>query len=99
MPETPRGGGPALEPVRFEFTHPAASTVCVAGTLNGWHPEATPMIPCGEGRWVKELLLPPGTYEYCLVVNGKWRADSLTKKMVPNLFCRVNSVLKVGQCT
>jgi UMF1 family MFS transporter len=29
-----RGAGPQLVPVRFEFTHPAATTVCVAGTFN-----------------------------------------------------------------
>src|SRR6266540_3703109 len=96
MPETPRGGGPALEPVRFEFTHPAASTVCVAGTFNGWHPAATPMILSGDGRWLKELLLSPGTCEYCLVVDGKWMAASLAKEMGPSLFASLNSVLKAA---
>jgi hypothetical protein len=42
--------GPQLVPVRFEFTYPTAVTVCIAGTFNGWHPEATPMIPWGDGR-------------------------------------------------
>src|SRR6266536_3745193 len=87
-----KGGGPALESVRLEFTHRAASTVCVAGTFNGWHPEATPMIPSGDDRWLKEMLLPFGTYEHCLVVDGKWLADSLARKMIPNLFGGRNSV-------
>src|SRR6185436_13087797 len=28
--------GPQLVPVRFEFTHATAITVCVAGTFNHW---------------------------------------------------------------
>ena len=33
---------------------------------------ATPMISLGDGRWIKALALPPGTYEYRLVVDGEW---------------------------
>ena len=66
-----RTTGPRLEPVRFEFTDPTASTVCIAGTFNHWQPEAKPMQPSGSGRWLKETFLPPGTYEYCLVVDGE----------------------------
>ena len=91
-----KGGGPALEPIRFEFTHPAASTVCVAGTFNGWHPEATPMVPSGDGHWLKELVLTCGTNEYCLVVDGKWLADSLARKMIPDLLGGRNSALKLS---
>ena len=41
--------GPQLLPVRFEFTHPTATSVCVAGTFNDWQPEAKPMHPFGNG--------------------------------------------------
>ena len=92
-----KNAGPRLEPVRFEFTHPTASKVCVAGTFNDWHAEAKPMHPLGEGRWLKETVLPSGTYEYRLVVDGQWIADPLTKETVPNPFGGMNSVLKVGQ--
>ena len=64
--------GPPLESVRFEFTHPTARAVCIAGTFNDWKPEAKPMHPLGGGRWLKETALPPGTYEYRLVVDGEW---------------------------
>jgi hypothetical protein len=33
-----RSAGPQLVPVRFEFTHPTATTVCIAGTFNHWQP-------------------------------------------------------------
>ena len=81
---------------RIEFAHATATMVSVAGSFNEWRPEATPMIPLGEGRWVKALALPPGTYEYRLVVDGEWIADPLAKETVPNSFGGVNSVLRVS---
>ncbi len=87
--------GPQLEPVRFEFTHPTAMTVCLAGTFNDWHPKAKPMHALGEGHWLKETVLPPGTYEYCLVVDGHWMPDPLAFETVPNPFGGRNSLLKV----
>ena len=91
-----RGGGPQMEPVHFEFTDPTAATVCVAGTFNDWHPSAKPMHPTGDGRWLKETVLPPGTYEYRLVVDGQWMPDPLAKETVPNPFGERNSVLRVA---
>jgi 1,4-alpha-glucan branching enzyme len=90
-----RTTGPRLEPVRFEFTDPTASTVCIAGTFNHWQPEAKPMHPLGGGRWLKETSLPPGTYEYCLVVDGEWMPDPRARETVPNPFGGRNSLLKV----
>ena len=82
--------------VRFEFTHPTASSVCVAGTFNDWHADAKPLHPMGGGRWLKETVLPPGDYEYCLVVDGQWMPDPLARETVPNPFGGRNSILKVA---
>ena len=84
-----------LQPVRFEFTHPTASTVCIAGTFNHWQPAAKPMHPFGNGCWVKETSLAPGSYEYCLVVDGEYMPDPLALESVANPFGGRNSVLKV----
>ena len=92
-----QSAGPQLVPVRFEFTHPTANTVCVAGTFNDWHPEAKAMHPMGNGHWLKETALPPGNYEYCLVVDGHWMTDPLATESVPNPFGGKNSVLKVAR--
>ena len=83
-------------PVHFEFTHPTAHQVGIAGTFNDWHPEAKPMHFLGHGRWVKETELAPGTYEYCLVVDGMYYPDPLAKESVPNPFGGRNSVLHVA---
>lgn len=90
------GAGLQLVPVRFEFNHPTATTVAVAGTFNDWNPEAKAMHSSGVGNWWKETALAPGTYEYCLVVDGKWMPDPLAKDFTPNPFGGRNSVLKVA---
>ena len=87
--------GPQLVPVRFEFTHPTATSVCVAGTFNKWQPTSKPLHPAGNGHWLKETALVPGTYEYCLVVDGQWMPDPLAKETVDNPFGGRNSVLTV----
>ena|ERR1700744_4676603 len=88
-----------LLPVRFEFTHPTATSVCVAGSFNGWKPEAKSLHPSDAGKWWKETVMQPGTYEYCFVVDGQWLPDPAAKETVPNPFGGHNSVLKVGNST
>ena len=87
---------PSLMPVAFEFTHPTARTVCVAGTFNNWDAGAKPLHSMGSGRWLKETFLAPGTYEYRLVVDGDWMVDPLAKESVANPFGGRNSLLNVA---
>ena len=94
-----KGAGSQSEPVRFEFTHLTASTVCVVGTFNNWQPKVKPMHSMGDGRWLLEMVLPPGTYEYCLVVDGQWITDPLVNETVSNSFGGRNSILKVVNST
>lgn len=84
-----------LIPVHFEYTHPTAVTVAVAGSLNDWHPTTKSMQPSGLGRWLKEAFLRPGDYKYCLVVDGLWMPDPHSPHCVANPFGGRNSVLKV----
>jgi 1,4-alpha-glucan branching enzyme len=94
--ENGNGKTHAPQSIRIEFTHLAARTVAIAGTFNDWRPEATQMVQVNEGRWIKDLALPPGTYEYRLVVDGVWMADPRGAGTVPNPFGESNSVLNVG---
>jgi 1,4-alpha-glucan branching enzyme len=84
-----------LTPVFFEYTDPAATTVCVAGTFNHWQPSKA-MHPTGNGHWAKETDLAPGVYEYCFVVDGHWQPDPSAKESVDNPFGGKNSILRVG---
>ena len=82
--------------IHFEFASPTAESVAIAGSFNDWQPNATPMIALGKGRWAKDLALPPGDYEYCLVVDGQWTPDPQAIETAPNPFGGVNSIRKVG---
>src|SRR5689334_12634570 len=88
------GNGHATQVVQVEFTHPTASAVAIAGTFNDWRPEATRMVALGDGRWRKELVLPPGTHEYLFVADGQWLPDPLAPETTPNPYGGVNSVCK-----
>lgn len=81
----------------LEFLHGAAKEVYVAGTFNDWHPTATPMAALGDGRWAKELALPPGRYEYRFVVDGEWVDDPTAAESVPNPFGGLNAVLIITE--
>jgi 1,4-alpha-glucan branching enzyme len=81
--------------VQFEYVDHQAQTVCIAGSFNNWHPNATPMISCGPGLWRKELVLPPGIYEYALVVDNQWKPDPKCTERIENPFGGLNSVLNV----
>ena len=91
------GNGHATQCIRIEFTHPTAIAVAIAGTFNDWRPDVTPMIRVSHGSWLKELTLPPGRYEYRLVVDGAWIPDPAAHETAPNPFGELNSVLKVRQ--
>jgi len=83
--------------VHVEFIDSVAESVCIAGTFNDWRPEVTPMIHLGAGRWAKDLALPPGVYEYCLVLDGsKWVTDPSAGETTPNPFGGLNAVLRVA---
>jgi len=90
---------PQTVPVRFELHHSTAFRVCIAGTFNEWNPSATAMKLESAGHWVIELALPPGTYEYCFVVDNIWMADPRAAETAPNAFGGLNSVLRVSAPT
>jgi len=54
------------------------------------------MVSLGDGRWLKELILTPGVYEYRLVVDGEWMSDPRARETVTNPFGESNSVLRVN---
>ncbi|MBM3854463.1 MAG: glycoside hydrolase [Verrucomicrobia bacterium] len=89
-------GEPDPAPVRFEFESAAAKSVGIAGTFNDWDPSVARMHPDGDGKWVKELILPPGVYEYRFVVDGEWADDPRATASVTNPFGGRNAVLTVA---
>ena len=60
---------------RFEVDEPQARQVVLAGNFNQWQARI-PLRRLPDGRWVAEVQLPPGTYEYAFVVDGsRWVQD------------------------
>ena len=87
----------AVSPLtHFELVAADARTVFLAGSFNQWNPSATPMTRLSEGKWGKELLLPPGRYEYQFVVDGRWTPDLKAADEMPNPFGGFNSVVEVS---
>lgn len=82
--------------VCLELTRPDAQEICIAGSFNDWHPNVTPMIRLNDGKWAKELALPPGRYEYRFVVDGEWVDDLAATELIPNVFGTTNAVLVVA---
>ena len=82
-------------PVLLEFVRPGVRSVAVAGSFNAWKPETAPMVSLGNGRWVKELSVGPGRYEYMFVADGQWLPDPGAKEHVENPYGGKNSVLVI----
>lgn len=87
---------------RFELAAPAAQHVFVAGTFNGWKPDATPMAREDGGHWVADVDVAPGRHEYKFVVDGSWCCDvgpegprEEAEGAVPNDQGTMNRVLEV----
>ena len=88
---------PKVSHVSLELVRPGAKNVCVAGSFNEWKPEKAPLVPMGNGRWVGDLTVNPGRYEYLFVVDGQWLPDPNAKETVQNPYGGRNSVLTVSK--
>lgn len=86
---------PKPKPIQFELVRPEARAVFLAGTFNDWHSTVCPMIAADNGKWMKELALPPGRYEYLFVADGIWVTDPNACEATPNPHGGTNSVLVV----
>jgi 1,4-alpha-glucan branching enzyme len=82
--------------VVLTFFAPSAKAVRVAGTFNGWRPEANPLEREETGEWATRLRLKSGQYEYRFVVDGIWAGDPKAEQHATNPHGELNSVLRVG---
>jgi 1,4-alpha-glucan branching enzyme len=83
--------------ISLELVKSEAKEVYVAGSFNGWVPQKSPLSPAGNGRWVGDLSIGPGRYEYLFVVDGQWLPDPKARETVDNPFGGKNSVLLVSE--
>lgn len=71
---------------------PAAESVIVTGSFNGWSQNDYRMIK-RDGIWHFELHLKPGKYLYKLIVDGEWILDPGNPLWEENEFGTGNSIL------
>lgn len=89
LPETTPEG------VKFTFKADGASRVNLAGEMNGWSADATPMKMEG-GAWTVVVPLEPGMYRYKFVVNGdQWKEDPDNPTKVDDNYGGMNSLVVV----
>lgn len=82
--------------MNIELTGSPGSDVFVARSFNDWDPVVKPLKPVGgNGTYRATLMLPPGRYEYKLVVDGIWCIDPQCPDWVLNDQGTLNSVLTV----
>lgn len=72
-----------------------AREVIFTGDFTGWSRETLRLVPHGDDEWVAILTIPPGRYEYRLLVDGEWRDDPEAEERVENPFGSKNCVLRV----
>jgi 1,4-alpha-glucan branching enzyme len=73
----------------------AAEKVQVAGDFTGWEQAPIDLKKSKSGLWTKILSLPPGRYEYRLLVDGEWQDDPECPNRQPNQFGGENCVCVV----
>ncbi len=70
--------------VRFAQPGDTSQTIHVAGDFNNWSARATPLRYNFEaGVYEAEVVLPPGRYEYLLIIDGAWVVDPFNEVDAP----------------
>ena len=82
--------------VTFSFTAPEANTVLLVGDFTGWQEAPLTLKKDKGGTWKKTVSLPPGRYEYRLLVDGQWQDDPQCASRQPNQFGGENCVCIVN---
>jgi len=67
----------------------------IAGDFNNWIPDHNITTQQVNGLIHKILNVAPGTYQYRLIVDGKWIKDPHNSQQVLNSYGELNSLLKV----
>ncbi len=77
-----------VKPVR------AAREVQLVADFTHWRP--VPMQRCRGNRFVADVLLPAGMYDYKFIIDGRWETDPDHDRASINPYGTVNSVVQVG---
>lgn len=92
------GPRPCEDGIRFGIEAPDAREVYLTGSFNNWNPGGIPLAPVPDrpGRWEVVLALPPGSYEYRYILDGRWVTDPEQHDSVVTDMGLENSLLVVS---
>jgi hypothetical protein len=81
----------------LQYDAPGANEVGLVGDFNDWGQRQVPIrAKRVEDRWVFEIALEPGRYQYAFVVDGKkWLPDPNSAGIIPDGFGGLNSVMYI----
>ena len=81
--------------VTFSLENADANEVFLIGDFNKWNPKSHPMKSDENGAWVRNMIIPPGEYEYKFIVDGQWKEDPQNEQLSLNCFGTYNNIINV----
>jgi len=82
--------------ITFSLEAADAGEVYLAGEFNDWNPTGLPMKKSADGKWKKQISLPPGQFEYKFLVDDQWVEDPKNEHTCPNCFGTWNSLIHIA---
>jgi 1,4-alpha-glucan branching enzyme len=82
--------------VTFELLAPEAQEVRLVADFTDWEKAPVILKKRKDGKWLKEISLPCGMYEYRYVVDGHWVTDPQAHLRHSNPYGTENAVLLVS---
>ena len=81
--------------VVLSYHHFMGRELQIAGDFNDWIPDYRVETRTFNGTVQKVLKIPPGAYQYRVIIDGEWQEDPVNPVRVPNDMGGTNSVLRV----
>jgi len=81
--------------VVLSYHHFAGQDLKIAGDFNDWIPDHRVETRSINGTVQKVLRVPPGAYQYRVIIDGEWQEDPVNPVRVPNDLGGSNSLLRV----
>lgn len=87
--------GSARRRIPFSVRAEGAKEVVLTGEFNEWATDKLRLKPKPNGTWTTQLTLPPGQYQYRLLIDGQWCDHADAERRLPNPYGTENCVLTV----
>jgi hypothetical protein len=81
--------------IAFTYVDGNAGSVNLAGSMNGWSADSTPLVNDGDGNWAVVVPLDEGEHQYKFVVDGNWMQDPANPQAVGDGYGGSNSAVTV----